>query len=497
MAEQDGLIPQSKIASATRWSFAGEIAANLVAPITNMILARLLAPEIFGIIATINMVVSFSDIFTQAGFHLYLVQHEFDDEEELKKYASSALWVSIFIGLLIFSVISIFSDTIAALVGSSGHGKELIAASIAIPISAAISILQAIYRRNLNFKLLFVRRLLGLVVPLIITVPLAASGLGVWALIIGTLAGKLVNLVALLSDKHYRPRFFCSFSRIGDMVPYSVTNMVSFSLSWAINWIDIFIIGNILGLYYTGLYKNSQSIVIGILTMFTTALTPVLFSVLSRYANDDNRFKQTMFEFTEKVSFLLLPIGFGMLVCRRLITFILLGSNWMEAADFIGIWGLCTVFSAVYATYCREALRAKGKPHLNIVAQIISLFFIVPASYFGAKMGFHALIYFRSAASLTLIGAYYVILYVRMDFNPVILLKASYPYFVASFTMAIILFLLKTINCTIWFEAILVLAGIVIYFSVLCLFPQKRLMLVGLVKNIRNTIREKLWKRSK
>jgi hypothetical protein len=63
--------------------------------------------------------------------------------------------------------------------------------------------------------------------------------------------------------------------------------------------------------------------------------------------------------------------------------------------------------------------------------------------------------------------------------------------------MAVILFLLKTLNNQIWFEAVLVLAGTVIYFSVLLLFPKKRLMLIGFVKNTRETIKTKLFKRCK
>jgi hypothetical protein len=84
-----------------------------------------------------------------------------------------------------------------------------------------------------------------------------------------------------------------------------------------------------------------------------------------------------------------------------------------------------------------------------------------------------------------------------MGFNPFILLKVSSPYFVASLIMAVILFLLKTLNNQIWFEAVLVLAGTVIYFSVLLLFPKKRLMLIGFVKNTRETIKTKLFKRCK
>ena len=56
-----------KVARATKWSSLTEIGTKLVAPITNAILARLLAPEAFGVVATLNMVVSFAEIFRYSG----------------------------------------------------------------------------------------------------------------------------------------------------------------------------------------------------------------------------------------------------------------------------------------------------------------------------------------------------------------------------------------------------------------------------------------------
>ena len=79
-----------KIGQATKWSSITEIIAKLIAPITNMILARLLVPEAFGVVATLTMVVSFAEIFTDAGFQKYLVQHEFADEKDLEQSTNVA-----------------------------------------------------------------------------------------------------------------------------------------------------------------------------------------------------------------------------------------------------------------------------------------------------------------------------------------------------------------------------------------------------------------------
>ena len=79
-----------QIGQATKWSSITEIAAKLISPIVNMVLARLLAPEAFGVVATITMVISFAEIFTDAGFQKYIIQHEFADDEELNKSTNVA-----------------------------------------------------------------------------------------------------------------------------------------------------------------------------------------------------------------------------------------------------------------------------------------------------------------------------------------------------------------------------------------------------------------------
>ena len=62
-----------------------------------MILARILAPEAFGVVATVTMIVSFAEMFTDSGFQKYLVQHEFESDEERYQNANVAFWTNFFI----------------------------------------------------------------------------------------------------------------------------------------------------------------------------------------------------------------------------------------------------------------------------------------------------------------------------------------------------------------------------------------------------------------
>jgi len=477
-------ITSNKVGLAAKWAITGEIIAKIASPLTNMILARIIDHEIFGIIATINMVTSLSEIFTEAGFQLYIIQHEFKSKKEMHDYASTALWISLVIGLAMFGMISLFRHSIAAYVGSPGYGNEIMVAGFSIPLVSIISIQQCIYRRNLNYKPLFLRRMLGLIVPFAVTIPLALLGWECWALILGTLTERIVNVIVLSVNSEWKPRLYVNFHYIAKMAPFCLTTLLSYVASWTTNWIDIFITSNTLGSYYTGLYKNSQATINGILAIITASMTPIVFSVLCRYQNDHDKFCESMESFTEKLSLLLLPIGFGTLVFRRLITYIMLGPKWMETSDLIGILGLSSVLLNVYAAYCREACRARGKPYLNIIAQLLSLCIIVPASYFGAKAGFATLTYARPAASLTLIVFYYIIIYSKLGISPLRLILSTLIPLGCSAAMAVCVHFLKLLSTGVLTDFLIILAGVLIYGMLIYLFPRSRKVLIEVLDDL-------------
>ena len=150
-----------KIARATKWSTVTEIATKLIAPVVNMALARLLAPEAFGVVATIMMVITFAEVFTDAGFQKYLIQHEYKDKKELDQSTNVAFWTNFSVSILICLGFFIWRDALAAAVGNPELGNSLSVASILIVVAAFSSIQMARYRRAFDFKTLFYVRFIA------------------------------------------------------------------------------------------------------------------------------------------------------------------------------------------------------------------------------------------------------------------------------------------------------------------------------------------------
>ena len=143
------------VGNAAKWSSIAEISVKFITPITNMILARLLAPEAFGVIASVSMVISFADMFTDAGFQKYLVQHEFLSEDDKHENVNVAFWTNLVISFCLWFFIILFRESIAKRVGNAGLGNVLAIACVQLPLTSFSSIQMALYRRDFDFKSLF------------------------------------------------------------------------------------------------------------------------------------------------------------------------------------------------------------------------------------------------------------------------------------------------------------------------------------------------------
>lgn len=455
----------TKTAIATRWSTFTEIAAKLISPITNMILARLLTPEAFGVVATINMVVSFADIFTDAGFQKFLIQHDFPNRKALDDNTTVAFWTNLGISLACWGIISIFSEEIATLVGNPGLGNVISIASISLPLTSFSSIQMARYRRNFDFKTLFYVRIIGVCTPLFVTVPLAVATHSYWALVIGTIAGNFVNAFVLTVRSDWKPRLFYSFSMLKRMFMYSWWILLESISVWMTSYIGTFIVGAYLSTYYVGLYKTAMTTTNQIIGLVTSATSAPLFSALSQLQADDDSFKSVYYKYIQAIALFVVPLGVGIFLYRNLVTQILLGSQWTEAADFVGLWGVMSSVSLVLGTYCSGIFNAKGKPVFSFVSQCLHLVVLIPVLVFSAQRGFETLYVSRSLVRIQFILLQLIIVKVFFKVSPLQIMSKVLPSFICSAAMAVVAVLLRQVSEAFVFQIVSVVLCIIVYFA--------------------------------
>ena len=161
---------KQKTAIATKFSTYAEIISKLMTPLINIILARILTPKDFGVVATVTMVTSFADIFTDAGFQKYIMQHEFQSDTDLENQTNVAFWTNFCMSLIIWICIALYSGDISKLVGNEGLGGVIIVSGLSLPLTSFSSIQMARYKRSFDFKTLLYIRVVSSILPLIVTV---------------------------------------------------------------------------------------------------------------------------------------------------------------------------------------------------------------------------------------------------------------------------------------------------------------------------------------
>ncbi len=468
MEKNDGKTIQSSML----WSTSAELFVKLISPITNMALARILAPDAFGIVAVCNMVVSFIDIITDAGFGKYLVQNDFSDDEEKDRYANVAFWSNLGLSLFLWLIVVLFRNPIAGLMGGSEYATAISVSCSQLVFTSMVSIQMGLLRRSFEFKKLFAARASVALAPLLITVPIAIATRSYWALIIGNIAGSIVNATALFIASPWKPRRFYSFNLLKKMFNFSFWSLCEALAHWMIFWVDTFIVGVLYSDYYLGIYKNSSNMIMSIVNMATAAIVPVLFSALSRI-KEDKKFFDVFSAIQRLVSYLLFPAGLGIFFYRKSITLLLLGKQWLEAADVIGSWGLMLVCSVVFYALPAEAYKARGIPKILFFFQLSYLIVLIPVCVVAARVDFWVFVYARCLCVVEQIVMSFIFAKKFLQWKALSVIKNLYRPFIASLSVAILSFVLCRAGMSMFLSLASIVLVVVVYFAILLIFFRK------------------------
>lgn len=459
---------------ATKWSFVSELVAKLVGPITNGILARILLPEAFGYVATINMVISFTDLFTDAGFQKYIIQHEFKDEEDWNSSVNSAFWSNLMLSFLLLVGVVLFRNEIARLTGNPDLSLGISIAALSLPLTCFTSIQTAVFRRKLDFKTIFYARSIGSLVPFLVTIPVALLVKNYWALVIGTLVGNAVSSIVLTILSSWRPQLKYSFIKFKEMFHFCYWILIESVLIWLTSYIGTFIVGRYLSAYDLGIYKTSMVTSEQILAIVTAATSPVIFSVISRFQNDRDKMYQLFLSSLRLISYILIPMGIGMYLYSDLVTYILLGNQWEAAIPFIGLLGIINAYGKMLGSYWDGMFNAVGKPKYSVITQFLYLVVLVPMLIFGALNEYEVLYKVRCASKIVYIVIQLIAVYVVFGINCIRVIKCVIPATLCSIPMFFFAIGLRAASTHVAVELCEVAVCVVIYFVTVFCVPESR-----------------------
>jgi O-antigen/teichoic acid export membrane protein len=329
---------------------------RLASLITLIVLARLLAPADFGVVALASTFVTFIGIFVDYGFSKAVVQRK----DLGKAHLDSAFWFSVAVGLLLFVTTLFVAPVFAAAMSAPDVTPVLRWMAIAIAINALSATPAALLERDLKFKPLAIRRVLGTIAGGIAGVTLAFLGGGIWSLVAQILVAAGVSLVALWVATSWRPGFGASRSALRDLMPVG-TGVLGIELVGFLNaQADRLLIGAFLTTEALGYYFMAVRVLQIISELFSSVFSAMALPAFSRMQDDPERMRTWLYRFTGTSSAVMLPVfAVSALAAPVLLPFVL-GPQWQPSAVLFQVLTLLGAITVV-AYFDRSVLLALGK----------------------------------------------------------------------------------------------------------------------------------------
>lgn len=349
--------------------------------IVQIILARLLVPSDYGIIALIAIFITIANVFVQSGFNTALIQKKDTNEVDF----SSVFYLS----LLIAGLLYVFLFNAAPFIAAFYNVPKLILVirvlSITLFFGAINSIQNAVISKKMQFKKLFYSSFGAIIASGTVGIILAYSGFGVWALVGQQLINQLVITAILWFTVKWRPRLLFSIERVKGLFSFGWKLLVSSLIVSFYSNIRSLIIGKIYSPAMLGFYNRGQQFPSFIVSNIDSSIQSVLFPALASQQDNKMRVKDMVRRSIVTSSFIIFPIMVGLAVVAEPLIKILLTDKWLPAVPFLQILCATYVLWPIH-TANLQAINALGRSDIFLRLEIIKK--IVGLTILGISISF-------------------------------------------------------------------------------------------------------------
>jgi PST family polysaccharide transporter len=319
------------------WTSGGRLATQFVGVLLGIILARLLGPEVFGLVGMITVVTGFAILFSDLGLGAAMIHAQETHEEQW----SSVFWVNVGVGLALTAIIAAIAPLVARFFGDPLLEPVTIALSAGFAIAGLGIVPSTLLKKRLDFKRLTRAEAGSLVFSGTAGIALALAGAGVWSLVGQSLAASAARVALLWREAGWRPTRRCRWAHVRGLAGFS-SNALSFSVInyWLRNG-DNLLVGKFIGAAALGLYARCYSLMLLPLTSVSRSLAEVLFPTFARIQENRPRVAQAYLRCTQAVAAITIPMMTGLGILADPFVRAVYGDAWAEMVPILQV--LCPV----------------------------------------------------------------------------------------------------------------------------------------------------------
>lgn len=373
---------RNKTISGFLWRFLERVGAQGVQFVVSIILARLLAPELFGTITLISVFTTVLGVFVDSGFANALIQKKDADDLDF----SSVFYCNVFICVVLYLIMFFAAPSIARFYSDDQLIAPIRVISLSMLVGGVKNVQTAYVSRTMQFKRFFFATLGGTFGAAVLGIWMAYRGFGIWALVGQYLFNNTVDTIILWVTVKWRPKLMFSFQRLKSLFSYGWKLLVSTLINTTYGQLRQLIIGKVYNPSSLAFYDRGNSFPFAIVNNVNSSINSVLFPVMSGAQDDISSVKSIMRRAITTSSFVMWPMMLGLAACAEPFVKLLLTNKWLPCVPFLRIFCVSYALYPIHSANL-NAFKALGRSdlflRLEILKKVIGIAIIVITLRFG------------------------------------------------------------------------------------------------------------------
>lgn len=362
------------------WSIAERFSSQALYFVISVVLARLISPDIYGIVNIVTVFVNLFSLAVQTGFSSALI---FDDKTDERKY-SSAFWSTLILTSVLYGVLFVAASLIATFYGYPEIKLYVRVMSLQLILQGIYSIPFAYVSKHMLFSKTVISTFVGMAVSGVVAVFLAINGMGVWALISMNGIQVLVATIVLWVIIKFKIQLILDIKSVIRMWGYCWKLMAVDFLNSLYTNLNSLIIGKKYQSSDVAYYNKAYSLPQTLLGSVNTAISQVLFPVFAQVKSSIGETREMLRKSIRAMNYIILPVLTGLAAISHDAILLLFTEAWLETAPYLQLMCIAWMFQPIQ-TNTAQAMKALGKTSVYLKLEIVKkvcglvilLFFLV------------------------------------------------------------------------------------------------------------------------
>jgi lipopolysaccharide exporter len=360
-----------QIAKGAVWMVALRLSVLAIASVSTIVLARLLTPDDFGIVAMTSSIYALVELLRAFGFDTVLIQNQGATKEDY----NTAWTIQVIFSLIASTIVLLISELASDFYGDQRLLPALNFIALIFLVNGFNNIGIVNFRKNMTFNKEFSFHLSIKLIGFCVTIPLAFLLKSYWALLYGMLATNVASVIMSYKMEEFRPRItLIAWKKLlGFSSWLFINNILTFISSHSQN----FILGKTSGSESLGSFSIAKEISTLTTAQLVAPINRAAYPGYSKVAHDIERLKDSYFKVLSHIILFAVPSAIGVSAISPLLVPVLLGQKWIEIVPLIQIIALASIFRSI-TTNSHYVFLAMAKQRLTTLLLCIYLLIFIP-----------------------------------------------------------------------------------------------------------------------